>query len=137
MRIDKARRSVFLDPVDPLFYGDPYPAYHAIRAQTPVFQWEQYGFWCFARHEDVNALLRDRRFGRQILHVATREELGWPETPAHLKPFHEFEAHSLLELEPPRAHKAQKPRQPLLSVTPGGAPQTIDHQPRQWLDRPH
>lgn len=101
MRIDKARRSVFLDPVDPLFYGDPYPAYHAIRAETPVFQWEQYGFWCFARHEDVNALLRDRRFGRQILHVAKREELGWPETPAHLKPFHDFEAHSLLELEPP------------------------------------
>ncbi len=49
-----------------------------------MFWWEQYGNWCFARHEDVNALLRDRRFGRQILHVATREELDWPETPAHL-----------------------------------------------------
>jgi cytochrome P450 len=101
MRIDKARRSVFLDPVDPAFYNDPYPAYHAIRAETPVFQWEQYGYWCFARHEDVNALLRDRRFGRQILHVASREELGWPETPDHLKPFYAFESHSLLELEPP------------------------------------
>ena len=66
-----------------------------------MFKWEQYGHWCFARHEDVNALLRDRRFGRQILHVATREELGWPETPAHLKPFYDFEQHSLLELEPP------------------------------------
>ncbi|MFM8748132.1 MAG: cytochrome P450 [Aestuariivirga sp.] len=101
MRIDKASRAVFLDPVDPAFYNNPYPAYHAIRAETPVFKWEQYGFWCFARHEDVNALLRDRRFGRQILHVATREELGWPETPAHLKPFYDFESHSLLELEPP------------------------------------
>ncbi len=101
MRIDKARRSVFLDPVDPGFYNDPYPAYHAIRKETPVFQWEQYGFWCFARHEDVNALLRDRRFGRQILHVATHQELGWPDTPSHLKPFHDLESHSLLELEPP------------------------------------
>ena len=101
MRIDTTRRSVFLDPVDPAFYNDPYPAYHAIRAELPVFRWEQYGHWCFARHEDVNALLRDRRFGRQILHVATREELGWPETPAHLKPFYDFETHSLLELEPP------------------------------------
>ena len=101
MRIDTTRRSVFLDPVDPAFYNDPYPAYHAIRAELPVFRWEQYGHWCFARHEDVNALLRDRRFGRQILHVATREELGWPETPAHLKPFYDFESHSLLELEPP------------------------------------
>lgn len=101
MRIEKARRSVFLDPVDPDFYNDPYPAYHAIRAETPVFKWEHYGIWCFARFEDVNALLRDRRFGRQILHVASREELGWPEAPAHLRPFYDFESHSLLELEPP------------------------------------
>ncbi len=101
MRIDTTRRSFFLDPVDPAFYNNPYPAYHAIRAELPVFRWEQYGHWCFARHEDVNALLRDRRFGRQILHVATREELGWPETPAHLKPFYAFESHSLLEFEPP------------------------------------
>lgn len=101
MRIDKARRSVDLDPVDPGFYNDPYPAYHAIRAEVPVFRWEHYGIWCFARFEDVNALLRDRRFGRQILHVASREELGWAETPGHLKPFYDFESHSLLELEPP------------------------------------
>ena len=101
MHIDTARRSVDLDPVDPGFFNNPYPAYHAIRAQVPVFKWEQYGYWCFARHEDVNALLRDRRFGRQILHVASREELAWPETPPHLKPFYDFEKHSLLELEPP------------------------------------
>ena len=101
MHIDKAQRSVRLDPVDPDFYNDPYPAYHAIRAEAPVFKWEHYGIWCFARFEDVNTLLRDRRFGRQILHVASRQELGWPETPSHLKPFYEFESHSLLELEPP------------------------------------
>lgn len=101
MRFNSHRLSVDLDPVDPDFYNDPYPAYHTLRVQAPVFKWEQYGFWCFTRHEDVNALLRDRRFGRQILHVASREELGWPETPEHLKPFYEFESHSLLELEPP------------------------------------
>lgn len=101
MRIDKVHRSVVLDPVDPGFYNDPYPAYHRIRADVPVFKWEHYGIWCFSRFEDVNALLRDRRFGRQILHMASREELGWPETPSHLKPFHDFESHSLLELEPP------------------------------------
>lgn len=101
MRIDAQEKSVSLDPVDPAFFNNPYPAYDAIRSQAPVFFWEQYGHWCFARHEDVNALLRDRRFGRQILHVASREELGWAETPSHLKPFHDFEKHSLLELEPP------------------------------------
>ena len=101
MQINAARKSVKLDPCEPWFYQNPYPAYHAIRAAVPVFKWEDYGYWCFARHEDVNALLRDRRFGRQILHVASREELGWPQTPEHLKPFYAFEQHSLLELEPP------------------------------------
>lgn len=101
MKIDTNARSVWLDPRDPGFFNDPYPAYDAIRARAPVFKWEDYGFWCFARHEHVSALLRDRRFGRQILHVMAREELGWPETPPHLKAFYSFEQHSLLELEPP------------------------------------
>ncbi len=79
----------------------PYPAYHRLRATVPVFYWQQYGHWCFTRHEDVSSLLRDRRFGRQILHVATREELGWPPVPKALEPFYAFEQHSLLELEPP------------------------------------
>ncbi len=68
---------------------------------TPVFFWEDYGFWCFLDHADVSTLLRDRRFGRQVLHVATREALGWPEPAPHLEPFHAIERHSLLELEPP------------------------------------
>ena len=101
MRIDISGRSVSLDPCEPQFYNNPYPAYHAIRRQVPAFKWEEYGYWCFARHEDVNALLRDRRFGRQIMHVASREELGWPPTPEHLEAFYKFELHSLLELEPP------------------------------------
>jgi len=101
LQIDAATRRVSLDPRDPWFYGDPYPAYREIQAVTPVFFWEQYGHWCFCRHSDVSALLRDRRFGRQILHVASRESLGWPEPPAHLEPFNVIERHSLLKLEPP------------------------------------
>lgn len=101
MHINSAKKSVSLDPCDAGFYNNPYPAYHAIRDAAPVFKWENYGYWCFARHDDVNALLRDRRFGRQILHVASREELGWDEPPPHLRPFYAFESHSLLELEPP------------------------------------
>jgi cytochrome P450 len=101
MKIDSNRRSVSLDPRDPAFFNNPYPAYHAIRAKVPAFRWEQYGYWCFARHEDVSTLLRDRRFGRQILHVMPREELGWPDIPERLNPFYAFEEHSLLENEPP------------------------------------
>jgi cytochrome P450 len=101
MQINTNTRSVNLDPRDAQFVQNPYPAYHAIRSQIPAFKWEHYGHWCFAGHEDVNALLRDRRFGRQILHVATRDELGWPDVPEHLRVFAEHETHSLLELEPP------------------------------------
>ena len=101
LNIDIERRSVSLDPRAPAFFNDPYPAYRAIRSATPMFFWEQYGFWCSTRHAQVSALLRDRRFGRQILHRTSREKLGWSEPPAHLQPFLDVERHSLLELEPP------------------------------------
>jgi len=101
MKIDTTRRSVSLDPRETQFFDDPYPFYRRLLDAVPVFKWEDYGYWCFTRHDDVSALLRDRRFGRQILHVMSREELGWAETPAHLKPFYDFEQHSLLETEPP------------------------------------
>jgi len=99
--IAAAGRRVLLNPHDPDFFNNPYPAYHAIRAEAPAFFWEDYGFWCFARHTDVSALLRDRRFGRQILHIMRRDELGWPAPKPHLHSFDAIERHSLLELEPP------------------------------------
>jgi cytochrome P450 len=99
--VDIRTGQVSLSPQDADFVQDPYAFYARWRAESPAFFWEDLGHWCFARHDDVSALLRDRRFGRQILHVATREELGWPETPGHVRPFYDFEKHSLLELEPP------------------------------------
>jgi cytochrome P450 len=87
MKLDSKARSVDLDPREPQFCQNPYAAYRRIHEVVPVFKWEQYGHWCFAKHEHVSALLRDRRFGRQILHLASREELGWAEVASHLKPF--------------------------------------------------
>jgi cytochrome P450 len=99
--IDAVRRRVRLDPRDTGFFNNPYRAYAAIHAASPVFFWEDYRFWCFARHADVSALLRERRFGRQITHLMSRAELGWPEPKPHLAPFDALERHSILELEPP------------------------------------
>lgn len=99
--LDVAARTLQLDPRDPEFVQHPYRAYAALHERAPVVYWQDYGYWCFTRHDDVSALLRDRRFGRQILHVMSREELGWPELPAHLAPFAAYERHALLELEPP------------------------------------
>jgi cytochrome P450 len=92
--IDVARRRVRLNPRDPDFVDDLYPAYAAIREAAPAFFWEDYGFWCFARFADVSALLRDRRFGRKIVE---RPRGAKP----HLAPFDALERHSMLELEPP------------------------------------
>ena len=88
-------------PRDPVFFQDPYAFYASLHAENPVFFWEEYGHWCFAGFKDVNALLRDKRFGREILHVATREELGMPEPKPHVADFDLTERYSLLNLEPP------------------------------------
>lgn len=101
VRISEANRHVDLNPRDPTFVQDPYAAYAIWRQRCPIFFWEQLEHWCLARHDDVDAVLRDRRFGRQILHLVSREELGWPEPASHLAPVRDFERHSLLELEPP------------------------------------
>lgn len=101
MKIDKPSKTVDLDPQDPAFFDNPYPHYEEIRREFQTFYWRQFGLWCFIGFADVNALLRDKRFGRQILHVASREEVGLPAPKDHLKRFDAVEAHSLLELEPP------------------------------------
>ncbi|MEO8667599.1 MAG: cytochrome P450, partial [Bauldia sp.] len=100
-RIDAARARVSLDPRNPRFYEDPYAAYEAIRAVAPVFFWEEVGLWCLTGLDAVNALVRDRRFGREILHVATREELGWPEMAEYVKPFYDIDNLSMIAREPP------------------------------------
>ena len=94
-------RTARIDVRDPAFYTNPLSAYAALHAQCPSFFWEEQQQWYFAGYDQVNSLLRDRRFGRQILHVATREELGLTEPKPHLADFDRLEAHSLLELEPP------------------------------------
>jgi cytochrome P450 len=49
----------------------------------------------------VEAILRDRRFGRQITHLPQSEALALPPEPPELKPFYEVDRRGMLELEPP------------------------------------
>jgi cytochrome P450 len=96
-----AGRRASANPRDPAFFQNPYAFYDRLHTSTPAFFWEEYGHWCFAGFKDVSALLRDKRFGREILHVATREELGMPEPKPHTAAFDLTEQYSLLNLEPP------------------------------------
>ena len=99
--ISVATRHANARPRDARFYQDPYAFYGAVHAASPTFFWEEYGHWCFTGFDEVNALLRDRRFGREILHVMTRQELGWPDPKPHTADFDLTEKFSLLNLEPP------------------------------------
>jgi len=101
LHIDAAQRRVRLDARDPAFYAAPNVAYAALHAQCPLFYWQEQAQWFCCGYEQVNSLLRDKRFGRQILHVATRQELGMAPPQAHLRDFDQSEQWSLLALEPP------------------------------------
>ena len=101
LSIDPTSRHVSLDARNPAFYGNPNAVYAALHADCPTFYWKEQKQWFFTGYDHVNGLLRDRRFGRQILHIASREELGLAEPSPHLASFDLSERYSLLELEPP------------------------------------
>ena len=88
-------------PEDPGFIADPYPVYDELRRDRPVVYDEATDHWLVSRYEDVNALLRDRRFGRTYLHVATHEEMGHPSPPDWHAPFWDLINAGILDMEPP------------------------------------
>ncbi|MFQ6552907.1 cytochrome P450 [Aestuariibius insulae] len=81
------------DPTAPGFVQDPYPFYARACAAGPLVRWEEYGAIAATTAEAVTAILKDRRFGREAPPF---------EVPGHLGAFYGVEAHSLLELDPPR-----------------------------------
>lgn len=89
-------QSLAQSPTDPAFVQNPYPFYDRARAAGDLVWWEDYAMPAATTFRAVNALLRDRRFGRE-----TPPERAEP-VPARLAPFYAVEAHSMLELEPPR-----------------------------------
>ena len=101
MQINHKTQTVSLNIRDKDFYNAPYPYYEKLQQQCPMFYWEEHGLWTFVDHQSVSSILRDRRFGRQIEHLKSREELGLPAIPSNLKPFFDVDRHSMLGLEPP------------------------------------
>lgn len=81
-------------PSDPGFVQNPYPFYERARFAGPFFHWTDYNRICTGNAAACNAIFRDRRFGRE-----SPEPQAIPD---HLAPFYAVEAHSMLELEPPR-----------------------------------
>ncbi len=88
-------------PNDPAFIADPYPVYAHLREHAPVLYDEATDHYLVSRYEDVSALLRDRRFGRTYLHVASHADMGRPDPPAWHEPFWRLINAGILDMEPP------------------------------------
>lgn len=82
-------------PLDPDFVQDPYPFYDVAREAGALFFWDDYAMPCAAGFAAVDALLRDRRFGREAPACVAKP------VPAHLQAFFDNELNSMLEREPP------------------------------------
>ncbi|MER7277512.1 cytochrome P450 [Dactylosporangium sp. NPDC000244] len=93
--------TVAFDPWSAEFVARPYPAYARLREESPVLWFEPSRQYLISRHEDVNALLRDRRLGRSYLHVATHEEMGRTAPPDYQEPFWTLNNNGMLDREPP------------------------------------
>mgnify|MGYP001014458853 CR=1 FL=1 len=88
--------SISQSPTDPEFVQNPYPFYAEMLAHGgPVF-WRDYNMAAVFAHDHIAALLKDKRLGREALPDFA------PKIAPHLAPFYDIEAHSMLELEPPR-----------------------------------
>src|SRR6266540_1075004 len=94
-------RELGFDPGDLSFIAHPYPAYARLRKRAPVLYDEATDHWLISRYPDVNALLRDRRFGRTYLHRFSHAEMGRPEDPPVLEPFWHVVRSGILDMEPP------------------------------------
>jgi cytochrome P450 len=95
-------------PTDLGFIADPYPDYEELRRSTTVLYDDATDHWLIARYEDVDALLRDRRFGRTYLHTGTHMEMGRPAPPDWHAPFWDLINAGILDMEPPDHTRVRK-----------------------------
>jgi unspecific monooxygenase len=87
---------------DPAFVYDPYPKLAELRERLPVFFDPVWKKIFFLRYEDIATLLRDKRLGRSITHILSRDELGWPPPNPLTKDFDHFQENHMLDNEPPK-----------------------------------
>ncbi|MCP1308065.1 cytochrome P450 family protein [Paenibacillus tyrfis] len=106
-----------VDLFDPAFKANPYPTYAYLRDNAPVYRAELpdgQGMWLITRYDDVQALLKDDRFVKDLRNAKTPEELErLPKQPELLEQL----AQNMLDLDEPHhtrlrglVHQAFTPR---------------------------
>jgi cytochrome P450 len=59
MTVDVNDVGVYFDPYDVNINADPYPTYHRLREEAPIYYNARYDFWTLSRHRDVHEALLD------------------------------------------------------------------------------
>jgi len=83
------------------FIADPYSHLRDLRDQLPVFHHEVWHKVFFTRYADIAPLHKDKRLGRTMLHILSREELGWPPPDVRLMDFNRYQDNVFMDWEPP------------------------------------
>ena len=68
---------VTFNPLDPEVVADPYPTYHRLRKEAPVYH-SPLGFWVLTRYDDVVSALRDPRLIKEPLAAFVAARMGTP-----------------------------------------------------------
>ncbi len=104
--MEQGRALTGFDPYAPDVVADPYPTYARLRRESPIFHDDVWGLTFFARHADVAAILRDRRFGRDVRHASAvahvDREVYERIYPSRYPTWTAMTRDSFIDLEPPR-----------------------------------
>jgi unspecific monooxygenase len=58
------------------FIANPYAQLEILRNESPAYHDPVWDKVFFTRHADITSLLKDKRLGRTMLHLYSREEIG-------------------------------------------------------------
>ncbi len=84
---------------EPDFIAKPYSQLTELRRDLPIFYDPDYDRVFFNLYSDISNILRDKRFGRGMLHLYSRDELGWPPPDPRQSPFRRFQDNVFMDME--------------------------------------
>jgi len=81
------------------FIANPYAQLEILRNESPAYHDPVWDKTFFTRHADITSLLKDKRLGRTMLHLYSREEIGWPPPDPRTKGFRGYQDNVFMDME--------------------------------------
>ncbi|MFN8413045.1 MAG: cytochrome P450 [Anaerolineales bacterium] len=91
--------SQHIDINQPDFIANPYAQLETLRNEMPVYRDPIWNKVFFTRHADISALLKDKRLGRTMLHLYSRDEIGWPPPDPRTSGFRSYQDNVFMDME--------------------------------------